>query len=97
MSKVYVGQSSFQLKLTTGVDITGAKTVQIKYRKPDGSTTGAWTAVVESAATGVIYYDFAEGDLDQQGTWTVWAYIVFSDDRDADGEAQKFRVYNPGS
>ena len=95
-NKIYVGQSSFRLTLTAGVDITAAITTQIKYRKPD-ATEDAWDATVETAATGVIYHDFSEEDaFDAAGRWTVWAYIEFSDGRDADGEPYSFRVYMPG-
>ncbi len=96
MSKIYVGQSSFRLTLTTGVNVTAPLTVQIKYRDPKG-IEGAWDATVKTAATGVIYKDFAEADaFDKAGRWTAWAYVVFSDGRDADGEPYQFRVYDVG-
>ena len=95
MSKIYNGQSSLRIKLTTGVDITGATTKQIKYKKP-GGTTGAWDTTVESATTGVIYYDIQDGDIDESGYWTFWAYIVFSDGRDAVGESVSERIYIEG-
>lgn len=96
MSKIYLDQTALRLTLTAEVDITGAITTQIKYRKSDG-TTGVWDATVETASDGTIYHDFTEGDLDVLGTWTAWTYVVFSDGRYADGEPIKFRVYNPGS
>ena len=87
MAKLYAGQSELRIRLTTSVNILGATTVQIKYRKPDG-TESYWTAVIETAATGIIYYDVLDGDIPaaDNGTWTFWAYIVFSDGRDAPGE-----------
>lgn len=96
MSKIYVGQSSLRLKLTTGVDITGATTLQIKYKKPNGAT-GEWTALEYDETNGVIYYDFAANELDVSGRWIVWAYVIFSDGRDAPGEPYKFRVYEEGT
>ena len=87
MAKLYAGQSELRIRLTLGVDITGATTVQIKYIKPNG-TEGAWTAVVETALTGIIYYDVLDGDIPEAdyGEWGFWGYVVFADGRDAPGE-----------
>ena len=87
MSNIFVGQSSLRIQLTTGVDITGATALAIKYKKPD-NTTGSWTATEGTAATGIIYYDLtATTDLDVAGVWTFWAYITFSDSRVAPGDS----------
>ena len=96
MGKVYKDQTSLRVKLTAGVDITGATTKQIKYKKPGGDT-GAWVATVETASTGVIYYDIKSGDIDESGYWTFWAYIVFSDGRNAPGEVVLEHIYVEGN
>jgi len=43
-----------------------------------------------------MYYDCIEGDIDETGEWTFWAYIVFSDGRDAPGKAFKITFYEEG-
>jgi len=96
MGKIYLNQSSLRLKLVTGVDITGASVTQIKYKKPDGETTGTFTATVEDAGAGSIYYDFADDELDQAGNWLFWAFITFSDGRSAPGEPVRVTVYEEG-
>jgi len=96
MSKIYVGQYSLQIRLTTGVDITSASALLVKYKKPDG-TEGSWTATEYDATTGVIYYDFTKAsELDQAGTWTFWAHVTFSDDRVAMGEPVTEKIYSEG-
>jgi hypothetical protein len=97
MGKVYVNQTSLRLKLTTSVDITDTPTLQIKYIKPDGVTTGTWTATAWDETNGIIYHDFSTDELDTAGRWIVWAYVVFDDGRAAPGEPYKFRVYEEGT
>ena len=96
MSKIYVGQNKLRITLTGNVDITSS-TPYIQYRKPDG-TTGSWAGTIQTAATGVVYYELVETtELNIAGVWTVWLYVVFSDSRVAYGEPYKFTVYDPGS
>jgi len=52
-NKIYSGQTELQIRLTTGVTITGAA-CQVKYRKPSGKE-GAWDATIEDATAGIIY------------------------------------------
>ena len=94
MSNIFVGQSSLRIQATCNVDITDALTLEIRYRKPDG-TEGSWDATEGTAATGVIYYDLTETtELDQSGTWAFWAYIMFSDGRVAAGKSFNAKI-NP--
>jgi len=96
LSKVYKYQSALRIELTTGVDITGATVKRIKYKKP-GGTEGYWDASVSDAITGVIYYDIQlDTEIDEAGEWTFWAYITFSDERSAPGEAMKHTFFTEG-
>lgn len=97
MSKIFVGQSSLRIQLTTSVDITSANSLKIKYKKPD-NTEGEWTATEHTASTGIIYYDLTLAtDLDVAGTWTFWAYVEFSDGRVAPGESFKQVISEEGT
>lgn len=96
MSKVYVNQDALRIKLNCGVDISGALDEKIKYKKYGDDTIYEWTASIENAVNGIIYYDVQAGDLDVSGQWTVWSYITFADGRSAPGEAATFYVYNEG-
>ncbi len=99
MAKLFAGQSELRIRLTMSIDITDATTVQIKYRKPDKTTTGEWDAVTEIEATGVIYYDVLDGDIPaaDYGEWLFWAYVVFSDGRNAPGEAVRVKFWKEPS
>jgi hypothetical protein len=95
MGKIYLNQDSLRIQLTTGVDITGATTTKIKYKKPS-EATGDWDATVEDVGAGSIYYDLTGTELDEVGTWTFWAYVTFADTRSAPGEPVKVTVYTEG-
>lgn len=96
MGKIYVGQTALTIRLTTSIDLTTAKKVEIKYIDPNG-TTGTWTATVYNVATGIIEYKVASAlTLNVSGVWTFWAYITFNDDTVAAGEAIKKLVYDEG-
>jgi len=97
MGKIYLNQSSLRIQLTTNVDITGATAQVIKYKKPDtDETEGEWTALIEADGDGIIYYDLTGTELDVAGTWTLWAFVTFSDARTAPGEPVKVTVHTEG-
>lgn len=95
MGKIYLNQDSLRIHLTAEVDITGATTTDIKYKKPDGSA-GTWNATVDDAGVGSIYFDLTGTELDATGTWTLWTYVTFADGRSAPGEPVKMIVHTEG-
>ena len=96
MSKIFVGQSALRIQLTTGQNIASAMVTEIHYKKPD-NTEGSWDAAIGSETAGTIYYDILDDSiLDQAGQWKLWAYIKFSDGRNALGTPVTQMVYNPG-
>lgn len=98
MGRVYKGQENLKIRLTVGVDIAGALTLLIKYRKPDESE-GSFTAISEDDALGIIYYDIVNDndDIDQSGIWTFWAFVEFADGRTAPGKSIERTFYNEGA
>lgn len=96
MGKIYLNQDSLRIQLTTGVDITGASTTEIRFKKPVSGDSSAWTATVGDPGAGAIYFDLTGTELDEVGTWTFWAYVTFSDGRSAPGEPVKVTVYTEG-
>jgi hypothetical protein len=74
-NKYYVGQTWLRIELTTGVNLTGATSPLIKYKKPSG-TNGQFVASIDDAVNGVLSYEFTSGDLDEAGTWTFWAHVT---------------------
>lgn len=70
---VFKGSVGLEIPLDVGTTITGATTLQIKYRKPDG-TSGAWTATEKTSTS--ISYTTVSGDLDFTGDIKLQAYVV---------------------
>lgn len=63
------------------VDISGQNEVEIHILKPDGTTISDNTAgnvTVDDGANGQVSYEFASGDLDQEGTYYYEWEVQFS-------------------
>lgn len=73
MSEIYKGDIGTKIRLNAGVDLSLASSVQIKYRKPNG-TEGYWAGTVESLYY-ASYTTTAVTDLDVAGKWEVQLYI----------------------
>jgi hypothetical protein len=95
MSKIFKLQTALKIRLTANINITSALSVKIEYVKPSG-TTGSLNALVESAATGIIYFDVLKNSdlINEIGIWKFWAYIQFSDERIARGETVFVKIYD---
>ncbi len=90
---IYVGQSNLRIWVSTGADITGQTLATIEVRKPTGSQT-SWTATVDNASTGGIYYDLLSvGALDIKRDWRLQAKIVYSDDSTSYGKTTVMKVF----
>lgn len=101
MNKIYAGQNSLRiralLELEEDENMVGATPVLIKYKKPDG-TISSWTATVEDAYEGIIYYDVVLiSELADTGKWTLWGHVTFSDGRVAAGEPYIMEVLPEGT
>ena len=97
MSKIYKYQTSLRFQANCQADINGALETRIKYETDDGAT-GSWAAQVLNATSGQIYYDVTTtGDVNKDGTWTLWGWVKFSDSRVAPGEPDRVRIFEEGS
>jgi hypothetical protein len=68
-AETFVGTVGYRIRLKLGPDAAiGSDPVAIRYQKPGGAT-GTWTATIEDATEGIIYYDTTSGDLDESGWW----------------------------
>jgi hypothetical protein len=95
MGKIYVGQTALKFRLNTEIDLTiGVTSVKIKYTKPNDETVYQWDATAEEKFYAV--YVVTAGDIDTEGTWTLWAYVNFSDGTSAPGEPDTKKVYTEG-
>ena len=73
MNQVFNGQSLLQLKIDTGIILTGATELKILYKKPNG-TTGEW--IVTTTEGTKLVYNIGDTDIDAAGTWELQAYVL---------------------
>lgn len=59
------------------VDISSASVKQFIFTKPGGSQLTKSTSFTTDGTDGKIQYASVSGDLDETGTWSYQAYIVF--------------------
>lgn len=95
MNRIYKNQGSLTFKVATGIDLSGAETALLKYRKPD-ETEGSFPLTVEDETAGILRYNLTGDELDQSGWWTLWAYVTFLGGRSAPGEAVRIYVAEEG-
>ena len=91
--QIFVGQTKLDINLDFETDITGYQTVLVKYIKPDGTTTGSFTATVDDAALGLASYTVTSAtDIDVPGDWVFWGHITYTDNTVIAGEPQIVNV-----
>lgn len=101
MIKHYVGESGTTLILDTGILVGSATDKYIKYRKPDGTTTGTFSASFYSSysqlalATGTYFlsHTLISSDFNQPGEWRFQAYVAAIDGTWY-GETVKLTIYD---
>ncbi|MDR0475967.1 MAG: hypothetical protein LBH43_20160 [Treponema sp.] len=96
MGKIFVKQSALRIVLKTFCDLEGALEAVIRFCKPNGKK-GEFAAAVGDVASGIIFHECIEGEIDVSGWWAFWAFVTFADGRTAAGEAAKVFVYFEGS
>jgi len=89
--KIFVDQF-FRITLDTGIDLTDATALKIKYITPKGAR-GEWTAVIDEVDNTKMNYD-NPGVVDA-GQWKVWGKATFTAGN-IPGEPTYFNVYNEG-
>jgi len=57
---------TIRITINANIDLSGYATLNIRYRKPDG-TTGCWVATICPTNNEYMFYDCAIDDLDQVG------------------------------
>jgi hypothetical protein len=77
---IYAGDY-FTLKVGTGIDLTAATVLKIKYIDPLGNS-GEWTATIDSVDNTKMNVVFAVGQsvtsLTIVGQWQIWSFATFS-------------------
>ena len=73
---IFVGQTLLSIILDTEIDLTGASTLEILFKRPD-ETKGKW-AGTQSDVTKIKYQIADASDLNQEGDWEFQAHAVLS-------------------
>jgi hypothetical protein len=90
--KIFVGDYGIVVRVSTGIDLTGATALKIKVLKPNGNES-TWTATaILPITTGDITYTTTLSDFSVAGTYKIQAEITFSSSKFL-GETTSFRVY----
>lgn len=84
---------TIQLTIDTNIDISGYATLQIRYRKPDG-TTGCWAATICPTDNNCMFYICNIDDLDIPGEWLLQGIALDAGVR-LTGRWAAFQVHNP--
>ena len=98
MPKVYIGQTSLQLRLCIEQDITNVyNRILIRFKRPNG-TMGYWDAEVLDSVRGIIAFNMNSNapTFNDVGWWTIWAYIFFKDGSVSVGDAVRIEVFEEG-
>ena len=82
-SKHYKDEVGTDLILDTGILIGTVAFQYIKYKKPDGVTTGSWDAslydsyseLAKLTGTYLLLHTLDVGELDQSGEWRFQAWV----------------------
>jgi hypothetical protein len=95
---VYVGQTLLDITLNTGIDLTNATEVLIKYKKPISKVEGSFTVAqgLTVIDTTKLKYIFQTGDLDEKGTWSFWTHVIING-KQAPGKVYRRYVYIEGT
>ena len=88
--ETFVGDT-VNISLGTGVDLTTATVLLIKYRKPDDSV-GSWVPILDGSEA--VQFNTITSTLDQRGTWTLQAYAEFGAAR-LHGKWVEMKVFAP--
>lgn len=101
MTKHYVGEAGTQLILDTGILVGSANIKYIKYQKPDGISSGSFSASVYSSfsqlaqqtGTYLLSHTLITTDFDQPGEWRFQSYVAAVDGTWY-GELVKYTIYD---
>jgi len=92
--KVFKNQPLSLSAMPTGADLSSATAVVFKFEKPNGdrtSNTFTNAASIDSpASTGNVSCTIDANELDQVGTWKIWASVV-----DSNGTTPGTVIYLP--
>jgi hypothetical protein len=90
--ETFVGDT-VRIILKCGIDISGYTTLEIKFKRPDG-TRGVWTSSLHATNDTWMEYVTSEADLDMLGIWAIQSHVEGGGSV-LHGKWVDFIVYNP--
>jgi hypothetical protein len=74
------------------VDVSGAGTLELVFRKPDGTAVVKTAVFTTDGEDGVIQYITIADDMDTEGEWRVQGYVKIATS-EFHSDVHRFRVY----
>jgi DUF4097 and DUF4098 domain-containing protein YvlB len=75
------------------LDVSTASSIEIMFKKPDGSLLTVVGTFLTDGTDGKVYYDTVSGDIDQIGYWKVQGKVTFPTGLFY-SDIHKFQVYS---
>lgn len=97
-AEIHVGDTGVSFQFTVkdqdsvAVDVSGATTKQLKFKKPGGTTVTQTASFVTDGTDGKIEYISDDGDLDEAGDWEIQVYVVLASGK-KHTQRQHFKVF----
>lgn len=77
---------------STAVDVSGASSKYILFRKPDGTTLQKTATFYTDGSDGIVEYTAVSGDLNATGTWKIQARVTLTNGTWSSNQ-ESFKVY----
>jgi hypothetical protein len=74
IEEIFTG-NIIKITASLGINVTTFETLEIIFRKPDG-TIGSWTATIDPDDNTKIFYNTVAEDLDLPGDWILQSHVV---------------------
>lgn len=91
MGRVFRGDIGVELRVDTGIDLSGATVTIIRVKKPNKQSVD-WTPSVSGT---VLVYTTVAGDLDQKGVYNIISYVEFGSTSKHSGEVAEWEIFEP--
>lgn len=97
MGKIYINQASVVMYMHTNADLSQASNVYLQGESPTGSTFNQITCTIINADTGLVSVPVTNTTFPVAGTYSLWAYVVFTGGAESWGEPFHLNIYTPGT
>lgn len=93
MGKIYKDDIGVLIKADTGIDLSGAASMELKVLKPSAEEV-SWIAYEDETDAGYIDYITVDGDLEEVGVYKIQAWVYITAESIHRGETFYLQVYD---